>query len=136
MVEQQHREFADAKQARDEDWWAQCWHSDRIDTIGWAAAFIWGGLVLLAGTTNFSANYAWWDGWSVFFTGLGVIVLLGTAVRLVIPRYRQSVVWGLIFGFILLGIGLDDLIGLSSFWALALLIIGFVILMSAFSRRR
>jgi hypothetical protein len=87
-----------------EDWW----ESDRMDAIGWALAFIWGALVLLAEPTGFAERHSWWDGWGVFFVGAGTIVLAGTVVRLLIPAYRRKIVTGLIFGLILLAIGVGD----------------------------
>ncbi|MFQ5796645.1 MAG: hypothetical protein ACE5JP_16575 [Candidatus Bipolaricaulia bacterium] len=115
-----------------EDWCQQ----DRVDAIGWAAAFIWGAVVLLVGNTDFAANSSWWDGWAVFFTGAGVITLVETAVRLLVPEYRRFWVRSLIFGSILLGIGLEGLTDTSWFWALVLFAIGIIILRGAFARRR
>jgi len=83
---------------------------DRIDAVGWAAGFLWGALVILAGTTGLAANYAWWDGWSVFFTGAGIIVLVGAAVRWLVPGFRRSFVADLVFGSVLLAVGLGDLV--------------------------
>jgi len=116
--------------------WEGCWRSDRVDATGWAAIFIWGGLVLLAETTNIAADSSWWDGWAVFFTGAGVIVLFEAVIRLFLPEYRQPLVWNLICGFVLLGIGLNDLVNWSWVWALALVAIGIIILQGTFGRRR
>ena len=112
----------------------KCWDNDRLNTLGWAAVFIWGGLVLLAGTTNFSSRFAWWDGGKVFFAGAGVIVLLQTIIRLLVPQYRESWVGSLVFACILLSIGLGDI--LVWIWPLVLVVIGVVILRSAFTRKR
>ena len=111
--------------------------SDRGDAVGWGAVFIWGGLVLLAETTNFAANFSWWNGWAVFFTGAGVMALLWVVIRQIIPKYPSPSIWDLLFGFFLLGIGLDGLVGVGwVFWPLVLFVIGVVILLSAFARRR
>ncbi|TET45144.1 hypothetical protein E3J62_08525 [candidate division TA06 bacterium] len=112
--------------------WETCWRKDRLDAVGWAAIFIWAALVILAGTTGFGAKFSWWNGWAVFFTGAGAIVLLGTAIRLVIPEYRKEVLVGVIFGCILLAIGLGDW---GWFWPLVLIAIAIAILAKAFSRR-
>ncbi len=53
----------------DDHWW----HSDRADSVGWGLAFVWGALVLLATNTGFGERYAWWDAWSAFFIGAGII---------------------------------------------------------------
>jgi hypothetical protein len=101
------------------DWW----QSDRLDGIGWAAIFFWGALVLLAQVTNFAASFIWWDGWTIFLTGAGIIVLLEAAARLLIPEYRQRVVACMIFGFVLMGMALGDLGIWDLIWPIALLII-------------
>lgn len=115
-----------------ENWCGWCRKGDRVDTFGWAAVFIWAGLVLLADITGFASGLVWWDGWGVFFTGAGIIVLVGTAFRTITPRYRRSVLGGLIFGTILLGIGLGDIV--SWFWPAALLAVGITILIKALGR--
>lgn len=128
-MSKQQRKEKEEKKCRG---WGEWWWSDRLDAVGWAAIFIWGALVLLAQTTNFAANFSWWKGWSVFFTGAGVIVLVEGVIRLLIPQLRRRVVGCLIFGFILLGIGLGDL---GWFWPLVLFAIGVIILVKVFARR-
>lgn len=108
--------------------------SDRVDAIGWGAAFIWAALVLMAQTANIAANFSWWDGWAVFFTGAGVIALLGVVIRQIMPEYASPSIWDLLFGFFLLGIGLGGVVG-DWFWVLVLFIIGAAILLSEFSNR-
>jgi hypothetical protein len=108
------------------------WGHDRLDSIGWAAVFIWGALVMLADVTKFSVNYSWWNSWGVFFAGVGIIVLIGTIIRLLMPKYRRSIVGGFIFGFILLAIGLG---GWAWIWPLVLIAIAIAILVGVFKRR-
>lgn len=111
------------------------WRQDRGDAVGWAGVFIWGALVLLAEITNFAENFSWWDGWSVFFVGVGAILLVGTAIRSLIPEYwRPGLEWGWIFGFVLLGVGLGD--RAVWVWPLLLFAIAVVILYRTFTRRR
>ena len=137
MPEQERNEKEEEKSRGWEDWckgwWEGLWRSDRLDAIGWAAIFFWGALVLLAETTNYKANFNWWDGWAVFFTGAGVIVLVEAVIRLLIREYRRRLMVVLIFGFILLGIGLG---GWGWVWPLVLIAIGVIMLLSAFARRR
>ena len=103
-----------------------------MDTIGWAVVFFWGAFVLLADNTGFASNFQWWgDGWSVFIAGAGVIVLVGTCFRLFMPEYRRGIAFGLIFGFVLLAIGLD---GWSLILPLMVAAIGVSILFKAFSK--
>jgi hypothetical protein len=114
-----------------EEWWRQ----DKVDAVGWGVAFIWGALVLLAGTTNFTANYSWWDGWGVFFTGAAVITLIETVIRLQIPAYRGKWVGSLIWACILLAIGLGAWERAGWIWVLVLFAIGVIILREAFARK-
>ncbi|MFQ5906564.1 MAG: hypothetical protein ACE5JA_08325 [bacterium] len=128
MSEQRHNEREEEKGDGYEEWWRQGrWHA-----VGWGLVFIWGALILLAETTNYAANFSWWDGWGVFFTGAGVIVLLG----LLIPTHRFRWVCSLIFGSILLAIGLGGLVDWGWLWPLVLFVIGVIILKAAFVRRR
>lgn len=112
------------------------WQSDRIDAVGWAVTFFWGALILLAEITGFTASYSWWDGWGVFFTGAGAITLLLTIIRLQIPEYRGKWVGSLIWGCILLAIGLGTWGSVSWLWVVVLLVIGIIILREAFVRKR
>ena len=119
---------------RSEERWADWWRSDRLDSIGWAAIFFWGALVILAEATGFADGFMWWHGWSVFFTGAGIIVLFEALVRLLIPAYHQRMIACLIFGVILLNMGVGGLGGW--FWALALIVIGSTILRRVFVHER
>jgi hypothetical protein len=116
--------------------WEEWWKSDLIDAFGWAAGFIWAAFVILAGATDLVAHISWWDGWAVFFTGAGIIVLIEVAVRMVLPAYRRGVVSSLIFSLILLTIGLGGLIGWIWLGPVALVTIAIVIIGAAFKRRK
>ncbi len=114
------------------EWCGDWWRQDRLDAIGWAVFFVWSALVMLAEATKFSANFSWWDGWGVFFAGVGIIVIIGTVIRMLIPQYKRSVVAGFIFGFILLGIGLG---GWDWILPLVFIAIAVTILVSVFKLR-
>ena len=115
--------------------WNGWWVMDRLDAIGWAGTFIWGSLVLLAYVTGFFESVSWWDGWGIFFVGMAAIVLGGVAIRWILPRYRRvGLGWGLVFGLVLLAIGLGKLA--VWVWPLLLGAIGIAILYSVFIRSR
>lgn len=118
------------KSISEKEWW----QSDRIDAIGWASGFIWGALVLLADVTGFVESFNWWDGWGLFFTGAGVITLLLTIVRLQIPSYRGKWVGSLIWGCILMAIGLGTWVNVGWLLVTALGVVGIIILRGAFTR--
>jgi hypothetical protein len=119
------------KVSHKDDWWQQ----DKVDAVGWGMAFIWGALVLLAEITNFMTNFNWWDGWGVFFTGAGVITLIGTVIRLQMPAYRAKWVGSLIFGLILLAIGLGTWEVWGWLWVVVLFFVGIIILREVFVRK-
>jgi vacuolar-type H+-ATPase subunit I/STV1 len=129
--------------------WDEKWRRDPLTTIVWATIFIWAGVVLLVnnlgivdqiqamgeGTPalSFLTNL---DAWSLVFFGAGVIVLLEVLVRLLIPEYRRPVGGTLIFGLVLIGIGLGDVFGWSVIWALILIGIGLSVIIRGITRNR
>jgi len=117
------------------DWCAECWRTDRLHSVAWAAMFFWAALVLLAGTTGSFSELGWWDGWGVFFAGAGAIVLVEAVVRVLTPEYRSSWWWSMVVGSVLLGIGLDSWDGLAWVWALVLAAVAVGILRGAFGRK-
>jgi len=139
MSEQRRDEKKEEKEEKEEEKKGEKeekWRRDRGNALVWAAILIWGALVILAETTDYKENFSWWEGWGVFFAGAGAIILLGTFTRLLVPKYRRPVIGGLILGFILLGIGLGGLIATGWVWAIILIAIAVIILLSAFGRRR
>jgi len=121
-----HSSEAEASEAAWDDWWK----TDRLDAIGWAALFLWGAAVLVAEHTSFSDDYDRWNGWGVFFVGAGVIVLVETLARLMMPEYRSKWGWSLFWGAAFLAVGLGELV--SPIWyALPLVAIAAIILRSA-----
>lgn len=113
----------------------QWWTSDRLDGIGWAALFLWAALVLVASSTDFSNEYDWWDGWSVFFLGAGVIVLVEALIRLAVPAYRDKFGWTLFWGALLLSFGLGGLFH-PAWYALPLIAAAIGILVGVLKERR
>lgn len=129
--------------------WDEKWRRDPLSTIVWASIFIWAGVVLLVNNLgiidqiqatgestpvlSFLTNV---DAWSLVFFGAGVIVLLEVFVRLLIPEYRRPVGGTLIFGLVLIGIGLSDVFGWSVIWALILIGLGLSIIVRGLGRSR
>jgi len=116
------------------DWCAGCWRSDRLDALGWAAAFLWAALILLAEAIGYPSGSSWWDGWAFFFVGAGAIVLVETIVRLVVPQYHSSWLWSLIFGSVLVGVGLDSWEAWAWICAATMAILGVSILRDVLAR--
>jgi hypothetical protein len=92
-------------------------------------------MVLFADVSGLSEPWNWWEGWGVFFVGAGALALLGSLIRLIFLAYRAKWVSSLIFGTILLAIGLGAWEAAGWVWILVLLWAGGVTLFSAFARR-
>ncbi len=104
---------------------------DGLDTVGWGIAAIWAGMLVLADVAGFGGSGSSWGGWAVFLTGAGVITLTGVAVRIATSIGREKIVPGIIFGTILLSIGLG---GVTAWiWVTVLIAIGFAFLQKGLS---
>ena len=119
--------------------WDEKWARDRLRMISIAAILIWGGLVALAGSLKLF-HYGWDEhGWAIFLLGAGVILVVKVIVRLLVPEYRRPIGASLLIGFILILVGLFDLINWNwnYIWPFILIIIGlFIVLRGAFRRRK
>jgi hypothetical protein len=109
--------------------WDEKWRRDPISAAVWAIILVWAGLVLLADNLGLFARLEWFDAWSFILAGAGLIVILGAVARLLMPAYRRPVAGTLIWGAILLGIGLGDLFGATVAWPLILIAIGLGLLL-------
>jgi hypothetical protein len=103
------------QESKQELFWAEWFQEDRLDKVMWAAAFIWAGLVILGNNLGYLDG----DGWSLFFRGAGLLLLVELAVRLLVPSHRRDLLgtlflagfllwlgdWALLWPLILIGIG-------------------------------
>ena len=114
------------------------WRRDPIEAAGWAFFLIWIGIVLLAEYYGYLARFERLETWSIIMIGAGVLVLLGVLVRLAVPAYRKPVLGSIIFGVILLAIGLSDVVDLSGplVGAIILILIGVAIIVGGLTRGR
>jgi hypothetical protein len=117
--------------------WDEKWRRDPVEAAVWALVLIWAGLVWLAESVGLWSNLfgTGIQAWSIGFLGAGLIVLLGVAFRLVVPGYRRPVLGNIIFGVILLGIGLGELVNWVAVGAVVLIVIGVAILLRGFVGR-
>ncbi len=108
---------------------------DPVGTITFAAVLIWGGIVALISIGNL-VTVSWWQGWPVFFTGVGVILLVEAVVRMR-PEYRRHVGGTVVLGIILLVLGLSSLLGTGwdVVWPIILIAIGVVLVLRQLVRR-
>lgn len=117
------------KHEKEEKSWDEKWRRDPLSAIVWAAILIWAGLVLFGENLGLLVRYEQLEAWSLIFLGAGVIVLLEVVVRLLVPDLRRGVTGTLIFGLILLAIGLGDLVSWTLIGPLVLIAIGLSILL-------
>jgi hypothetical protein len=122
--------------------WDEKWRRDPINAGAWAAILIWVGLTLLGNTTGWGPDtFSWWhpgNWWAVAMAGAGVILIICALIRLAKPEHRRPIIGNMIMGVIFLGIGMESL----SDWnwgvagAIILIVIGVLIILSGFFRRR
>ncbi|MGW8251356.1 MAG: hypothetical protein ACWGO1_11995 [Anaerolineales bacterium] len=144
--DEKDREKREEKSPQEKSW-EEKWQRDPVNTVVWALIFMWAGLVILAEnlgllsaiqTTAEGIPGFWFLGdditWSLIFTGAGVIVLLGVLARLLIPAYRRPVGGGIFFGFLLIAIGLGNVLGWNLIWPIFLIGLGLSIILRGLFR--
>jgi len=129
------RDEKEEKEEKDQGGWDEKWRRDPVDAAMWAILLIWAGVVLLAGNLDLFVDTGF-PTWSIGFIGAGLIVLLAAAFRLVVPAYRRPLTSNLVFGVILIGIGLGEVVGWVVIGPLVLIALGLGILASGLLRRR
>lgn len=135
------------EKAPEEKSWDEKWQRDPVNSVVWAAIFIWAGLVLLADNLGYltwlrqlaysTGNVEFVGGtgaWSLIFLGAGVIVFLGVVARILLPEYRRPLSGSLFFAVILVGIGLGNLFGWNVIWPLILIALGLSIILRGMMR--
>ncbi len=129
--------------------------SDRLGMISWAMILIWAGLVFLADNTGYLNSITLPsifatgrpvegdffsliqpNAWTLVFLGAGVIVLLEGILQILVPgMVKYRIPGNLIFGMILIGIGLSGFIRWEILWSFILIGIGLSVLLGGFIRR-
>ena len=137
--EEKAREKEEEKQyekSEEEKSWDEKWRRDPVAALGWALIFIWAGAVLLLANMDYLAQFEQADPWDFILVGAGGIVLLQVLIRLVLPSYRRPVMGSLILAFVLLAIGLGDILDTNIVWPVALILLGLGVLVTALTRNR
>jgi len=124
------------KQEKEEKNWDEKWRRDPLNAAAWAAIFIWAGLVLLADNLRLFTRFERLDAWAIILIGAGLIVLAEAVVRLLVPAYRRPVAGSIIFGVILVAVGLGNIIGWGVIWPVVLIGLGVIILARGLFRSR
>jgi len=118
---------------------------DPLSTVIWAFILIWVGLVLLADRAGllgairvgarglpFILPFVGESTWTIIFAGIGAILLIEVAVRLLVPSYRSDVVGTLIGVAVMFGLAFGNW---SLIWPLILVAIGLSLLLRGLFRR-
>jgi hypothetical protein len=139
MSERRHNEKEEEKkekedEKRSEKQMDEKFRKDPVRGITFAIILIWGGIVAFIETADISKP-EWWQAWSVFLAGAGIILLIKALFRLR-PEHRRPIGGTLVIGIILVCIGLGDMIGWSYSWPVILIAIGLIIIGTVFFRRR
>jgi hypothetical protein len=121
---------------KDEKSWDEKWRRDPVEAAGWAVFLIWIGIVFLA--ENMSVDLGPWTGdvGRLILAGAGVIILVQVLIRVLFPAYRRPVIGSLIFGLILLTLGLGAMSSWDVIWPIIVIVVGVAILAGALLRRR
>ena len=135
MSEQQRHEKEEKEEKHDEKNQEEKWRRDPLSGMVWAAILIWAGLVLLADNLRLLASFERLQAWAIILIGAGVILLLEVAIRLAMPAYRRAVTGTLIFGLILIGARLGEVLSWNVMGPLILIGVGAFILVRVFWRR-
>jgi len=123
--------------------------NDRLSSITWAFILMWAGLVFLADNLGWFAqmgmDVSWTFGrfgdfrnpgvWNLIALGVGVILLLETIVRLLLPEFRRNVGGSLIVAAVFIGIGLGGWFDWNFLWPVILIAVGVNLLLKGLFRR-
>ena len=138
MSERTRNEKDEKQEKGNGESWDEKWRRDPVEAAIWACILIWAGLVWLAESVGLWSNLfgTGIEAWTIGFVGAGLIVLLGVVFRLVVPGYRRPIVGSMIFGIVLLGIGLGEIVdNWVAVGAVVLIAIGVAILLRGFIGR-
>lgn len=107
----------------------------RLETIWWAGALIWAGLVFAADSLGLLPQIGESDAWTWVFLGAGLYGLLGSLYRVTNQDSPNPTAWDYIWSGGLFIIGLAGMSPVDIFWPLALVVIGVAILFNTLLRR-
>jgi hypothetical protein len=138
--EKTSEEKSSEEKSSEEKNWDEKYRRDPLSSLVWACILIWAGLVFLAynlGWFNFQTLSGLLRGfnldpWSVILVGAGVIILIGVAIRLLIPEYRRPITVSIFLAAILIGIGLGNIFNWVATGGIILITLGLLIIFRGF----
>ena len=101
------------------------------ETLWWAGAFLWAGVVLLIDAAEMLPAVGEADAWSWIFAGAGVLALVGNFWRVVSPDEPNPTWWDHLWSGILLILGFAGFLSVEVAFPLILLLVGGVLLVRA-----
>jgi hypothetical protein len=126
--------------------------NDLLSSLAWAFILIWAGLVFLA------SNLGWFERlglivdsrwvyqsledwrsfgvWNLVAMGAGVIFLLETIARLLLPAYRRHIMGSFIVALVFISLGFGGWVNWSYIWPFILIAAGISVLASGLGRKR
>jgi hypothetical protein len=128
--EEKEEEKEDEKQEKEEKSWDEKYRRDPLSAVVWAIILIWVGIVLLGENLGLlrgfrlGARGAVIGTWDLIFIGAGLLIIIEAVIRLLVPEYRRPIVGTIIFGAIVLSIGLGNVISWGAVWAVVLIVLG------------
>ena len=137
--EEEKEEEKQHEKQQPEKRWEEKWQRDPIGTLTWPLILIWVGVVLLLENLGLLIDLGTLgrvETGSLIFAGAGVIVLAMVVVRYLMPEHRRPLTGNIILGFVLLGVGLGDILGWEIVWAIVIIAIGVSMLLGGMLRRR
>lgn len=108
----------------------------RLETLWWAAVFIWAGIVFVADYLDVLPEIREADAWSWIFLGAGVLGLLGALVRTASADLPKPTGWDYFWSALFLIIGASGFFGGGIAFPIALLVIGVAILANVLFRHQ
>ena len=126
--------------------------TDKLSSVSWALILIWAGFAFL------SVNVGWFDAilnsaffrrilpenmamfepgiWSIIMFGAGVILLLETVARAVMPQFHRNLGGTLVLAAVFIGVGLGNFFGWDVVWPVILIVVGVSVLVGGLARNR
>lgn len=106
------------------------------DALYWGGAFLWAGIVTGADLLGLLPQIGNVDAWSWVFLGVGLYGLLGSFFFLISPNWSNPTALDYAWSGFWFLVGLSGFISLDIFWSVALIMVGVVILVFAFTNRK
>ncbi|MBI2184670.1 MAG: zinc ribbon domain-containing protein [Thaumarchaeota archaeon] len=98
-----------------------------------------GGLILIwLGVTFYLVQIgytSWMNWWGYFIFGIGIILIVQAAVRLVNLKYKGPAIGAFTGGLVLCAIGLAGIMGMRDWWPMILIAIGVIVIVSGLRAR-